>query len=540
MDVTNEFSDRIRNAVGDEMNEGMMKFNIDEFKITLLEFKKLKEEHPYRRCEWATNGGLAKTCLDIMNKLRDALASMLGDMHVEGAKVLYSRGAGFFPRNPWLGVIFDGEAFTDGVYPVITLYEDGLIVACVESIARPQGDFQRDYCFSSAEIREGRKRGVDPVTTHVDEHTSRSARWHSFNKLDELSERWVKEAFATTIDEYERFRKRKTRRVSANMAAGVQTPRENTDWFGRETVTNILDWIDRVSKDVGRFAFRGQGDSRWRLETGLDRLFAEEFENHDANVGGQALAFESNSMSEFHRESARLSEYAAFWGVDLLSLMQHYKGKTRLLDFTFSPLVALFFALEQYRQSIGAIKAFNQYHPVGDGREDERMIENIAVWAVDISSFKLPDVYDGVQAPLYGASTGSPRVRNFNDFCGDANKVIGLGSSLSCEMGVDVIVPKVNSDRSSAQEGLFLMPRRLGESFETNLKCAIHDSPSAGTMVTRYDFSVSAIDDIQQYLNNHRITAKQLFPGIEGLAESLNGKKKLFSVCDDGRGSWKA
>lgn len=535
--MANDFGDRIRNAVGDEMNEGMMKFNIDEFKRSLLEFKKLKEEHPYRRCEWATNDGLAKRCLDVMNKLRDSLASMLGDMHVEGAKVLYSRGAGFFPRNPWLGVIFDGEAFTDGVYPVITLYEDGLIIACVESIARPQGDFQRDYCFSSAEIGVGRKRGVDPVTTHVDEHTSRNARWHSFNKLDELSERWVKEAFATAIDEYECFRKRKTRRVSANMAVGVQTSRENTGWFGRETVTNILDWIDRVSRDVGRIVFRGQGDARWRLETGLDRLFAEEIENHDADIGSQELAFESNSMSEFHRESARLSEYAAFSGVDLLSLMQHYKGKTRLLDFTFSPLVALFFALEQYRQSTGAIKTFNQYHPVGDGWEDERKIEDIAVWAVDISSFKLPDVCDGVQVPLYGASIGSPRIRNFNDFRADANEVIGSGSS-SC--GIDVIVPKVNNDRSSAQEGLFLMPRRLGESFETNLKCAIHDSPSVGTVVTRYDFPVSAIDGIQQYLNNHRITAKQLFPGIEGLAESLNWKKKLFSVCDDGRASWKA
>jgi len=92
------------------------------------------------------------------------------------------------------------------------------------------------------------------------------------------------------------------------------------------------------------WAFRGQGDARWPLYSSISRYLLE----HRVDPG--AWAEQEERILRIFRRKAHLylahvpAEADAFqW----LALMQHHGAPTRLLDFTWSPFVAAFFALER-------------------------------------------------------------------------------------------------------------------------------------------------------------------------------------------------
>lgn len=79
--------------------------------------------------------------------------------------------------------------------------------------------------------------------------------------------------------------------------------------------------------------FRGQSNSRWKLIPGLGRK-------------DSAPTAESTLIKRFKQNAVPhlLSKPSTEW--EWLILMQHHRLKTRLLDWTESPLVGLFFAVE--------------------------------------------------------------------------------------------------------------------------------------------------------------------------------------------------
>ena len=105
-----------------------------------------------------------------------------------------------------------------------------------------------------------------------------------------------------------------------------------------ECIKNISDLIEEVKKTEAQFDnaqlwFRGQKDFSWELVPSVHRkdpILESEFANH--------FRLRAPSM---HANCPSLKDYAKW-----LPLMQHYGLPTRLLDWTESPLVALFFATE--------------------------------------------------------------------------------------------------------------------------------------------------------------------------------------------------
>ena len=103
-----------------------------------------------------------------------------------------------------------------------------------------------------------------------------------------------------------------------------------------------------------RWAFRGHADSRWRLETSLERAVlryrkaAPDQPPIESYVVSHPNKFERRLIYEFQQ---RAHHYVADPPAerDLLewfALMQHHGLPTRLLDWTFSPYVAAYFAVE--------------------------------------------------------------------------------------------------------------------------------------------------------------------------------------------------
>src|SRR6266511_109532 len=103
------------------------------------------------------------------------------------------------------------------------------------------------------------------------------------------------------------------------------------------------------------WAFRGQHHGEWPLETALARYL------RDFGVDPRAWTEqESRILRIFKRKAHQYLHQPPDLDDDFqwLALMQHHGAPTRLLDFTWSPYVAAFFALQRTR-GLGAVWAIN-------------------------------------------------------------------------------------------------------------------------------------------------------------------------------------
>src|SRR5262245_38664721 len=121
-------------------------------------------------------------------------------------------------------------------------------------------------------------------------------------------------------------------------------------------IDTLADFVSLVTKECRAtgWIFRGQRDAAWGLVPGLDR---DKFRKAVEQTGRNTL--EINLLYEFKRRARphTVIEPRSDW--EWLALAQHHGLPTRMLDWTQSPLIALYFALEgqeKCRSSVWCIK----------------------------------------------------------------------------------------------------------------------------------------------------------------------------------------
>lgn len=110
--------------------------------------------------------------------------------------------------------------------------------------------------------------------------------------------------------------------------------------------------------DDNRIIYRGQSNSNWNLDSSFFRMIKN---NPNIRVV-DSLQIEEDMVTYFSDRARLFDEIPSYRDqltiMDWWAFMQHYGAPTRRLDWSLSPYVALFFAIEKHYEQDGALFLF--------------------------------------------------------------------------------------------------------------------------------------------------------------------------------------
>lgn len=273
-------------------------------------------------------------------------------------------------------------------------------------------------------------------------------------------------------------------------------------------ITSVSDFFSLKKQRLFPFIFRGQSNINWELSSSIERV------NNKYKIHSYSKDFQTEErwmLHDFRRKvhlymSTKIEKDNHF---EWLALMQHHGSPTRLLDFTRSIYIALFFAII-------------------DGVEDS------CIWAINVHTLRDNLLKNGdVNYSKNEALKDEVNKHHINY----ANKFIDKRSIGTFPSTIIPLEPILLSERLSKQQGLFLMPTNPKVSFNKNLSGAFNEkeiqysgmgisefleiSDSNDIRIIKFKISQSIYKELLKLLVEMNITFEILFPGIDGLAKSL-------------------
>jgi len=270
----------------------------------------------------------------------------------------------------------------------------------------------------------------------------------------------------------------------------------NVGW-NKKAFQSILDEVQshiaaiyakNVQSDVPEgLMFRGHSDSSWKLVPSLLR--------HK-----DALESESNIFQIFStRARDTLHNSLSDW--ELLTYMQHYGVPTRLLDWSDSFGVALYFAV--HGQDLSKPKAAAVWLLNGFAWSDKITNER-AIFSIG------SDIFPSYENHFIQKSSALPGKPNLEDW--------------PFEGALPIEAPW-GHERIVAQRGLFTVHGRSTEPLEVQIQDEL--------ILRKFEIPAEAILHARQWLRLAGIDHYSVFPDLEGLAENLKA-----TYCDDNLKWW--
>lgn len=256
----------------------------------------------------------------------------------------------------------------------------------------------------------------------------------------------------------------------------------NFDSFFEElelTEIELFEKLEECEKD-GRWIYRGQKSYSWGLKTSLGRMFEEHFPPLRLNT-------EIAILKRFQREAHHygISDIDFLNIPEWLSLMQHHGAPTRLLDWTHSPWVGLFFALIDLEKP-------------DQGKENYS-----ALWVADWNSIN--EASPQTVKDIFDRDHNVMSIDDFTEIVSSGEGVIKLNSFRQ-------------NERQIIQQGTFLFPLNIEKTFQENWATSQSQMPILKKIKLSHDLKAKAI----QKLYRMNISFTTLYPGIEGFSRSLN------------------
>jgi hypothetical protein len=236
------------------------------------------------------------------------------------------------------------------------------------------------------------------------------------------------------------------------------------------SVSGFLQAIEKAkdAEEAGNhkedFVYRGQREDKELLPR-LGRLVPK----------GKRKEVEALMFDEFKRTSVSLTDFQPESEWDFLAIAQHHGLPTRLLDWTYSALAALWFAVEKEPAEVGGKK------------------QNGVVWML--------------------------RTRA-DDFIDERSRKSPFDNGVT-----RIYRPRVITRRIAAQSGIFTVHKLMNTEgfvvFETNKKFK--------SRLSKFVVEASAFPHIRKHLDGCGVNRSTLFPDLVGLCEHLEWRYTKLS-----------
>lgn len=288
--------------------------------------------------------------------------------------------------------------------------------------------------------------------------------------------------------------------------------------------TRLENWDDifkLYNRFLMAFVFRGHGCADWSMTSSLERM-AKRY--HPRHFVYAVNGYEEDNLKEFkwkYPGYEKTNIPADDEVIEWLSIMQHFGAPTRLVDFSYSLYVALFMAMDSLEED-----------------------EDSAIWG--LNQLICRDIFFQDKMELEKKCKDKDEM----DFCiyKEANSVlldIMDSSEREYTKGIYLVKPRMVNKRLVRQQGLFAIQSDPNSSFEDNffsIACnreavviPFHDMINNSSSYERTRPSDIALIkiiipkeyrwDIFMSLEQMNITSETMYPGLEGLAKSMNRQR---------------
>ncbi len=248
-----------------------------------------------------------------------------------------------------------------------------------------------------------------------------------------------------------------------------------------EDVCSVVTYLEtvasfRAGRD-GQLWFRGMANKAYKLSPSLFRC--SKYKNTDS-----VNSVEKKIYEEFYFRYSSYSGFLSRDSWDLIFLMQHYGVPTRLLDWTESPLIALFFALES---------------PAA---------KDACVWLFDPADWNRGILQDiGEHRKIFSTS---------DDFLDQYHPEKRSDTARSEPVAIHGMV---NNARINAQKGKFVLFGQKIEDLEKFSKS--RKEKWVNTPLDKVVIPKHAIEAMRRELTDMGVTHTTIYPDLEGLAAEI-------------------
>ncbi len=255
-----------------------------------------------------------------------------------------------------------------------------------------------------------------------------------------------------------------------------------------------IDEINKKNRKKAKWVFRGQSRD-WHLKTSLERAY-KDYRLESKDIAKIEKTLIRDFRRRYHGEDRDIIMSDTLY---CLSVMQHHGAPTRLLDFNYSPFIALFFSLEAGFKGKYVVWCINEKW-CEDREKDEDIVRKKRIKMrqelKDDMTFKY----------LY--------LRNNVKFVFPENAF-----------------PLTR--RLIIQQGVFLCPGNVSISFEKNLKAFDGWDKKENVIKLAIKFSKQEYKKALEKLHRMNINHESLFPGLDGFAKSLKSKLPIYEKTSD-------
>lgn len=252
--------------------------------------------------------------------------------------------------------------------------------------------------------------------------------------------------------------------------------------------------IQKLNELPNHYIFRGHSDSKWKLESTLERVLGEKWSSTNARK------FEEYSYNTFRSKYHiyNTTEHAPDSKLSWLSVMQHYGVPTRLLDFSESPYIALYFALETYNP---LLKNHFSIYAI-----DYTAVMNNSVEFIKMKDTKFLESRDSIQ---------SHKDRIFDE----------VVDRFSYDI-LWVTEPIELNARMDRQSGTFLIAGNREKTIESIILSGLYDKCSLYKFIVHYEL----YENVYALLRKMSINSKSIYGDLAGLAKAIKMEMQVYTI----------